>query len=104
MQTPGGEPGQEGVLKGTPRSGKSRNAGAIQETFPGVWINLGVDRYKPAAPERYQPGLGLRPGGERPDLEPLVALLYRALYGSIALHSRLGLSVVADVGHHEGHS
>jgi chloramphenicol 3-O phosphotransferase len=56
------------------------------------------------APDLYQPGIGLRPGGERPDLEPLVALLYRGLYGSIAVHSRLGLSVVADVGHHDGYS
>jgi hypothetical protein len=31
-------------------------------------------------PARYLPGIGLRPGGECPDLEPLVALLYRAVY------------------------
>jgi chloramphenicol 3-O phosphotransferase len=30
-----------------------------------------------------------------------VALLYAALYESIAVHSRLGVNVVADVGHHD---
>ena len=92
------------VLNGAPRSGKSSIAAVIQERFPGVWMNLGVDRFKPMVPDRFQPGIGLRPGGERPDLEPLVALLYHALYGSIALHSRLGLNVVADVGHHDWYS
>jgi chloramphenicol 3-O phosphotransferase len=55
-------------------------------------------------PERYQPGIGLRPGGERPDLEPLVATLYRGLYAAIASHSRLGVNVAADVGHHDAYS
>jgi chloramphenicol 3-O phosphotransferase len=55
-------------------------------------------------PARYQPGIGLRPGGERPDLEPLVVLLYRAMYAAIAQHSRLGLNVVVDVGHHDAYS
>ena len=73
-------PGQVVVLNGTPRSGKSSIAAAIQETFEGVWLNLGVDRFKAATPARYQPGIGLRPGGERPDLEPLIVLMYRAMY------------------------
>jgi chloramphenicol 3-O phosphotransferase len=64
------------VLNGTPRSGKSSIAGAIQERFDGVWMNLGVDHFKAMTPKTYQPGIGLRPGGERPDLEPLVASLY----------------------------
>ncbi len=93
--------GQIVILNGAPRAGKSSIASAIQETFDGVWINLGVDRYKAMIPERYQPGIGLRPGGERPDLEPLVATMFRALYDAIAAHSRLGLNVVADVGHHD---
>jgi chloramphenicol 3-O phosphotransferase len=104
MQTPAAAPGRIVVLNGVPRSGKSSIAAVIQETFAGVWVNLGVDRFKPMVPDRYQPGIGLRPGGERPDLEPLTRLLYRALYGSIALHSRLELNVVADVGHHDGYS
>jgi chloramphenicol 3-O phosphotransferase len=97
-------PGQIVILNGTPRSGKSSIATMIQDTFAGVWMNLGVDRFKPMAPTRYQPGIGLRPGGERPDLEPLIVLLYRALYEAIAAHSRLGLNVVVDVGHHDGYA
>ena len=92
------------VLNGTPRSGKSSIAGAIQERFDGVWMNLGVDHFKAMTPKTYQPGIGLRPGGERPDLEPLVATLYYGLYEAIAAHSRLGVDVVVDVGHHDGYS
>jgi chloramphenicol 3-O phosphotransferase len=87
-----------------PRSGKSSIARAIQESFDGVWINLGVDVYEQATPARYRHGIGLRPGGERPDLEGLVPQLYAALYESIAAHSRLGLNVVVDVGHHDAYS
>lgn len=97
-------PGQIVILNGAPRSGKSSIASVIQDTFEGVWMNLGVDRFKQMTPERYQPGIGLRPGGERPDLEPLIVILYRAMYETIALHSRLGLNVVVDVGHHDAYS
>lgn len=100
----GGSPGQIVILNGTPRSGKSSIAAVIQNTFEGVWMNLGVDRFKQMTPQRYQPGIGLRPGGERPDLEPLIVILYRAMYESIALHSRLGLNVVVDVGHHDAYA
>src|SRR5574340_1847130 len=100
----GTSPGQIIILNGTPRSGKSSIATVIQNMFEGVWMNLGVDRFKQMTPERYQPGIGLRPGGERPDLEPLVVMLYRAMYESIAQHSRLGLNVVVDVGHHDAYS
>jgi chloramphenicol 3-O phosphotransferase len=99
----GDPPGQIIILNGTPRSGKSSIAAAIQATFGGVWMNLGVDRFMPMIPERYQPGIGLRPGGERPDLEPLVVVLYRAMYEAIAAHSRLGLNVAVDVGHHDAY-
>jgi chloramphenicol 3-O phosphotransferase len=97
-------PGQIVILNGTPRSGKSSIATVIQNTFNGVWMNLGVDRFKQMTPERYQPGIGLRPGGERPDLEPLIVILYHAMYEAIAQHSRLGLNVVVDVGHHDAYS
>ena len=97
-------PGQIVILNGAPRAGKSSIAAAIQETFPGVWINLGVDVLMQATPEACRPGIGLRPGGERPDLEPLIPVLYAALYDSIAAHSRLGLNVVTDVGHHDSYS
>ena len=76
----------------------------IQDTFDSVWMNIGVDRFMQMTPERYLPGIGLRPGGERPDLEPVVVIMYRAMYESIAAHSRLGLNVVVDVGHHDAYS
>lgn len=97
-------PGQVIILNGAPRSGKTSIAAAIQEGFEGVWMNLGVDQAMQTTPARYRPGIGLRPGGERPDLEPLVVTLYAALYESIAAHSRLGLNVVVDVGHHDGYA
>ncbi len=97
-------PGQIIILNGAPRSGKSSIVAVIQETFDGVWINLGVDRYMQMTPARYQPGIGLRPGGERPEIEPLIPIMYSALYESIAAHSRLGLNVVVDVGHHDAYS
>ncbi len=100
----GAPPGQIVILNGAPRSGKSSIAAAIQETFPGVWMNLGVDGFMRMTPARYRPGIGLRPGGERPDLEPLIVTLYRALYAAIAAHSRLGLNVVVDVGHHDAYA
>jgi chloramphenicol 3-O phosphotransferase len=100
----GDTPGQIVILNGTPRSGKSSIATAIQNTFEGVWMNLGVDWFKQMTPERYQPGIGLRPGGERPDLEPLIVILYHAMYEAIAQHSRLGLNVAVDVGHHDSYS
>ena len=101
------EPGQVVILNGAPRSGKTSIVEVIQETFDGVWMNLGVDVFsRGATPRRYQPGVGLRPGpgpevgGDKPELEPLVPVLYAAMYESIAAHSRLGLNVVVDVGHH----
>ena len=101
----GGPIGQIIILNGAPRSGKSSIVEAIQADFEGVWVNLGVDAYvRHITPARYRPGIGLRPGGERPDLEPLVPRFYAALYTSIAAHSRLGLNVVAEFGHHDGYS
>ena len=99
-----GTSGQIVILNGTPRSGKSSIATVIQNTFEGVWMNLGVDRFMQMTPQRYQPGIGLRPGGERPDLESLVVILYHAMYEAIAQHSRLGLNVVVDVGHHDAYA
>jgi chloramphenicol 3-O phosphotransferase len=97
-------PGQIVILNGVPCSGKSSVATAIQETFDGVWLNLGVDGFMRMTPARYLPGMGLRPGGERPDLEKLVSTLYAALYASIAAHSRTGLNVVVDVAHHDAYA
>jgi chloramphenicol 3-O phosphotransferase len=96
--------GQIVLLNGPPRAGKTSIATAIQDRFEGVWMNLGLDNFKSMTPARYQPGIGLRPGGEAPQLEPLVVTLYLAMYESIAAHSRRGVNVVADVGHHDGYS
>lgn len=94
--------GQIIILNGAPRSGKSSIVSVVQATFPGLWINLGVDTSTEAMlPAHLRPGIGLRPGAERPDLEPLIPVLYAALYESIAAHSRLGLNVVAEFGHHD---
>lgn len=100
----GCNPGRIVILNGAPRSGKSSIAEAIQETFDGPWMNLGVDAYmERVMPRRCLPGIGLRPGGELPEIEALVPLFYAALYESVAAHSRLGLNVVADVGHHDAY-
>lgn len=99
------KPGAIVVLNGAPRSGKSSIVTIIQATFDGVWMNLGVDVFaREVTPVRYRPGIGLRPGRERPDLEEIVPVFYAALYEAIAAHSRLGLNVVADVGHHDTYS
>lgn len=96
------------VLNGAPRSGKSSIASAIQQMSEKPWMNLGVDRYMDITPPRFRPGIGLRPhsikgrkGGERPALDPLIPVLYAALYDSIAVHVRNGLNVVADIAHHD---
>ena len=100
-------PGRIVILNGAPRAGKSSIVKVIQDTFEGVWMNLGVDVFaRVVTPKRYQPGVGLRPGpgpgfgGDRPELEPLVPSFYAAMYESIAAHSWLGLNVVSEVGHH----
>jgi chloramphenicol 3-O phosphotransferase len=87
-----------------PRSGKSSIARAIQELGDGHWLNIGVDSHIATLPERLRPGIGLRPGGERPDIENEIPALYAALFESIAAHARLGFNVVADVGIHDGYS
>ncbi|MBM7045162.1 MULTISPECIES: chloramphenicol phosphotransferase CPT family protein [Rhizobium] len=101
----GGSAGRIIILNGAPRSGKSSIVEAIQAGFDGMWMNLGVDAHiRHITPARYRPGIGLRPGGERPDLEPLIPRFYAALYASIAAHSRMGLNVVAEFGHHDAYS
>ena len=76
----------------------------MQESFAEPWINLGVDSTMASTPPAFLPGIGLRPGGERPDLEPFVVTAYAALYESIAAHARVGLNVVVDIGHHDSYS
>ena len=69
-----------------------------------MWLNLGVDAFAAVTPRRLRPGIGLRPGGERPDLEDAVAPLFGALYAAVVAWSRAGLDVVVDVGHHDDYS
>lgn len=98
------EPGRVVVLNGVPRSGKTSIARALQALADEPWLNLGVDTVMRATPARFHPGIGLRPGGERPDLEPLVESLYLGLYDAMAAQARWGVNVVADVGHHDRYS
>jgi chloramphenicol 3-O phosphotransferase len=99
-------PGWIVVLNGPPRSGKSSIVDVIQETFDGPWLNLGVDVFSQfVTPPGLRPGIGLRPGGgERPDIEELIPALFAAFYDSVAAHSRHGLNVIVDVGHHDAYA
>ena len=92
------------ILNGAPRAGKSSIVAAVTAQLPGRWINLGVDEMRQRTPEALQPGIGLRPGGERPDLEADIRRLYAELYDDIARNARAGFDVVADVGHHDWYS
>lgn len=92
------------ILNGAPRSGKSSLARAMQETVPGMWLNLGVDAFMATLPPAIMPGIGLRPGGERPDLEPGVGRLYDLLFATIRLQSEAGFDIVADLGMHEDYA
>lgn len=99
-----GQPGQVIILNGAPRSGKTSIAKAIQQSFDGVWLNVGVDAFMHASPDRYHPSIGLRPGCERPDLEPLVFAIYESLFESISVVSRSGIHVVVDVSLHDSYA
>lgn len=93
------------ILNGAPRSGKTSIAKRLMERDQGHWVNLGVDAVlKKMTPRHLLPGIGLRPGGERPDLEDFIRKSYLALYESMAAHARLGIKVVSDVGHHDNYS
>lgn len=98
-------PGYVVILNGPPRSGKSTIAHETQERLAGCWMNLGVDAFtRLVTPPRLRPGMGLRPGGERTDIEEYLPALLAAFYDSVAAHSRHGLHVVVDVGLHDAHS
>jgi chloramphenicol 3-O phosphotransferase len=91
------------ILNGAPRSGKSSIAAALQATS-GLWLNLGVDAMMAMTPEHLRPGIGLRPGGERPDLEPVVRQLYGTLFEQLAVTARAGTDVVSDLGLHDDYA
>lgn len=100
----GEERGTIVVLNGTPRSGKSCIAAALQGSSDVLWLTFGVDAMAGVTPAALRPGIGLRPGGERPDLEDGVVVLFEALYSAVAAWSRAGRHVVVDVGHHDDYS
>ncbi len=55
-------PGWIVVLNGPPRSGKSAIVEAIQDSFEGIWGNLGVDVFsRCVTPARYRPRIGFAP-------------------------------------------
>ena len=70
----------------------------------GSWINLGVDASVRATSAAALPGIGLRPGGERPDLEERVVSLYAALFDTVAARARQGDDVAVDVGLHDSYA
>lgn len=90
------------ILNGAPRSGKSSIARSLQQSC--AWISFGVDAAIAMTPEHLRPGIGLRPGDERPELEPFVQQFYGALFGAIAAMAREGLDVVSDLGIHQSYS
>jgi chloramphenicol 3-O phosphotransferase len=92
------------VLNGIPRSGKSTVASALLDRLDGSWVNIGVDTMQAATPDRLQPGMGLRPGGERRELEPFVVAAFAAMYAAVRSFAQAGVGVVVDVGHHDNYS
>lgn len=97
-------PGQVVVLNGPPRAGKTSIALALQEHADVAWIALGVDGAMHMTPAHLLPGVGLRPGGERPDLEPFIRVHFAALYDSVAAHARHGLNVAMDLSGHDAYT
>ncbi|MDH4168656.1 MAG: chloramphenicol phosphotransferase [Acidimicrobiia bacterium] len=91
------------ILNGAPRSGKSSIADALASTG-GDWANLGVDGVMAATPPELQPAMGLRPGGERPDLESVVADQVASLFETVAVQAQAGVDVAVDVGLHDDYS
>lgn len=86
------------ILNGAPRSGKTTLARAIQTQVPGRWIHFGVDAFNASLPPALMPGIGLRPGGERPDLEANLPDLFTACFSAIAGFAAAGFDVVSDLG------
>lgn len=61
---------------------------------------MGVDLERAVTRPSLQPGVGLRPGGERPELEPAIEKSYRKLFAAAVLVHSAGWDVILDVGLH----
>jgi chloramphenicol 3-O phosphotransferase len=92
------------LLNGAPRSGKSSIARAMLAQTDHAWLAFGADAFMAMTPAHLQPGIGLRPGGERPDIEPMVQRLYGTLFDALAAMAKGGADVVSDLGIHDGYS
>ena len=92
------------ILNGAPRSGKTSIARAMAELDTEVWVNHGVDAAMARTPLALRPGVGLRPGGERPDLEVHLPGLFAELYVEVARLAESGSNVAVDAGHHDDYS
>lgn len=89
------------VLNGAPRTGKS----SIATVLVGLgWVSHGVDAVVDEAPAELRPSIGLRPGGERPDLEAHVMAAYRELFARVRSAASAGADVVVDVGLHDDYA
>ncbi len=85
------------VLNGAPRTGKTSIAAHL---VARGWVSLGVDEVVGSVEPDLRPSIGLRPGGERPELEPHVRGRYVELFAEVAAVARSGGDVVVDVGLH----
>lgn len=91
------------ILNGVPRSGKTSIARALERLETG-WVNFGVDAWMSRVEPERLPSIGLRPGGERPDLEAVVREDYAALWGEVRARAATGQNVVVDVGLHASYA
>ncbi len=92
------------ILNGVPRSGRSSLAEAIQKNVAGRWLIWGVDAFNATLPPELLPGIGLRPGGERPDLEAHLPELFERYCAVLLGLAQSGCDVVADLGLHTNYA
>lgn len=104
MEIPPAPTGTVVVLNGAPRSGKTSIAAQLGAVGGDPWMNVGVDSVMATTPPEFLPGIGLRPGGERPDLEDFVVQSYQDLFESVVVYAMSGTNVAVDVGIHDSYS
>jgi chloramphenicol 3-O phosphotransferase len=85
------------MLNGVPRSGKSSIATAMIDADPHSWVNVGVDDAIARTPPGLRPGIGLRPGDDRPDVRAMVPALYDELWARVD-QAAIATNVIVDVG------